>query len=81
MTLNIIAWYCVGSNESSWFGINDGFFSNIILYVARTDVLEDEYLVSANYKYITSVKCMGLEAAKLKGQDLLNSHAIGQAIH
>ncbi|MBS1635410.1 MAG: hypothetical protein JST26_05760 [Bacteroidetes bacterium] len=76
MQIRPLIWEYIGTEHCLWRGTADGLLSQVSFFVTLSSKAKDEYLVRCDLNGIANEICIGLEAAKIKAQDLLNSYAI-----
>lgn len=79
MQLRPLIWEYIGSQECLWRGVADGLLSHASFFITGT-TQTNEYLVHTELNGIDQVTCKGLETAKDKAQELLNSYAFSLII-
>lgn len=80
MQVKALTWEHIGKENCLWKGTLDGLFSHIQFFITPTDRDPDEFLIRTDLNGIPNETCIGLENAKKKAQDLLNSYAIGMIL-
>lgn len=77
MQVKKLTWEYIGKEHCLWTGKLEGFLSHIQFFITPTGRDRQEYFIRTDINGIPNETCMGLENAKKKAQDLLNSYAIG----
>lgn len=80
MQIKSIIWEYVGSEHCLWRGKTDGLLSHILFFITLTGKDPEEYLVRTDTNGIPNEICIGLEKAKAKAQEFLNSYAFSLII-
>lgn len=75
MQIRPLIWSYVGTEHCLWKGVADGLLSHVTFFVTVHNAATDEYLVRTDLNGVANEKCVGLDAAKVKAQDMLNSYA------
>ena len=80
MQIKQLEWEYVGSEHCLWRGKVDGLLSHVLFFITPTGRDPEEYLVRTDMDGISNEVCIGLEKAKAKAQELLNSYAFSLII-
>lgn len=80
MQVKSISWKYVGKEHCLWAGKPEGIFSQMLFFITSTGNDPEEYLVRTDVNGIANETCIGLEKAKAKAQELLNSYALSLLI-
>lgn len=76
MQIQPLVWEYVGTQHCLWRAATNGLLSHVSFFITISNVTTDEYLVRTDINGIANEKCIGLEAAKARAQQLLNSYAL-----
>lgn len=80
MQIKKIMWEYIGKEHCLWRGKTDGMLCHIIFFITPTGRDQEEYLVRTDTNGIANEICIGLEMAKAKAQELLNTYALSLII-
>lgn len=80
MQVKIISWEYIGKEHCLWRGKTDGILCHIIFFITPTGRDQEEYMVRTDTNGIANEICIGLEKAKAKAQELLNTYALSLII-
>lgn len=75
MYVQTISWKYLGQGDCLWLGNTNGLLSHITMHI-NTTKKENEYSIHSNIHGFMVQKVSGLENAKVKAQELLNSYAL-----
>lgn len=77
MQIKELTWEYVGEDNCLWVGKLDGMFGNIRFFISQANCDPAKYYLRNDINGVPDETCLGLDKAKKKAQDLLNSYAIG----
>lgn len=77
MQIKAIQWEYMGQEHCLWKGRAIGLLSHVSFFITLTGNHPEEYLIRTDTNGIANETCIGLEQAKVKAQELLNSYTIG----
>ena len=79
MHVQPIQWEYIGKADCLWLGTTNGLLSHIEMKII-SEKNENEYLITSNIRGFENQNSFGIENAKRKAQELLNSYAISLII-
>ncbi|MCC7302390.1 MAG: hypothetical protein IT233_07100 [Bacteroidia bacterium] len=80
MQVKIISWEYIGKEHCLWKGKTDGMLCHVHFFITPTGRDREEYLMRTDTNGIANEICIGLEKAKAKAQELLNTYALSLII-
>ncbi len=80
MQIRPLIWEYVGTEHCLWRGRADNLLSHVSFFITLSNAGADEYTIRTDINGIANEKCIGLEAAKARAQDLLNGYAFSLLI-
>lgn len=76
MNVQPISWEYQKTGQGVWLGKTNGLLSHIEICITPTCYINDEYQISATIRGFTNEFAIGIDQAKSKAQELLNSYAL-----
>ena len=76
MQAKSIQWEYIGQEHCQWKGRAIGLLSHVSFFITLTGSHPEEYLIRTDTNGIANEACIGLENAKAKAQELLNSYTL-----
>lgn len=76
MQTKALTWEYIGKEHCLWKGRTIGMLSHVSFFITLKENEQDEYLIRTDSKGIANETCIGLENAKAKAQELLNSYTL-----
>lgn len=76
MQVKSLKWEYVGNEHCLWRGRTNGIPCHVQFFITLTEKDLDEYLIRTDTNGIANATCIGLDGAKAKAQELLNSYVL-----
>jgi hypothetical protein len=76
MHVQPLSWEYIGNEKCLWLGKTNGLLSHVEIFISASLNAHDEYVISSSINGFENNYCLGIDNAKTRAQDLLNSYAI-----